>query len=82
MADAKNVYAAVAARLAEAKRTAEAVAIFEKIVKLDREDIDARKALAGLFRGVGNDRWRPWTSSTRSPTSAPKKASSTPPWPS
>jgi tetratricopeptide (TPR) repeat protein len=54
IADAKNVYAAVAARLAEAKRTAEAVAIFEKIVKLDREDTDARQALAGLFQGVGN----------------------------
>jgi len=55
VADAKNVYAAVAARLAEAKKTAEAVAVFEKIVKLDREDTDARQALAGLFRGVGND---------------------------
>ncbi|OGD12890.1 MAG: hypothetical protein A2W20_05685 [Candidatus Aminicenantes bacterium RBG_16_66_30] len=54
VADAKNVYAAVAGRLAGAGKTAEAVAIFEKIVTIDREDGDARKALAGLFAGVGN----------------------------
>jgi len=54
MADAKGVYASVAGRLAESKRTAEAVAIFEKVVKLDREDADAHKALAGLFAGLGN----------------------------
>jgi len=54
VADAKNVYAAVASRLAGAGKTAEAVAVFERIVKLDREDGDARKALAGLFAGVGN----------------------------
>jgi len=54
VADAKKVFAGVAGRLAETGKTAEAVAIFEKIVKLDHEDIDARKALAGLFRTVGN----------------------------
>jgi len=54
VADAKNVYAAVAGRLAGAGKTAEAVAIFEKIVTIDREDGAARKALAGLFAGVGN----------------------------
>jgi len=53
-ADAKNVYAAVAGRLAGAGKNTEAVAIFEKIVKLDREDHDARKALAALFRTLGN----------------------------
>jgi tetratricopeptide (TPR) repeat protein len=54
MADAKGVYMSVAGRLAESKRTAEAVAVFEKVVKLDREDTEARKALAGLFAGMGN----------------------------
>jgi len=54
VADAKNVYVAIAGRLAGAGKTAEAVAIFEKIVTLDREDGDARKALAGLFAGLGN----------------------------
>ena len=54
VADAKNVYAAVAGRLAEARKTADAIAVYEKIIKLDREADDARKALAGLFRDVGN----------------------------
>jgi tetratricopeptide (TPR) repeat protein len=52
--DAKSVFATVAARLAGEGKTAEAVAIFEKIVKLDREDHDARKALAGLLGDIGN----------------------------
>jgi tetratricopeptide (TPR) repeat protein len=54
VAEAKKVFATVAGRLAEAGRTAESVAIFEKVVRLDREDTDARRALAGLFRSVGN----------------------------
>jgi len=52
--DAKSVYVAVAGRLAGAGRTAEAVAVFEKIVKLDREDVDARRALVRLFQEIGN----------------------------
>jgi tetratricopeptide (TPR) repeat protein len=54
VADAKGVYAGVAGRLAGGGQTAEAIAIFEKIVKLDREDHDARKALARLYRQAGN----------------------------
>jgi tetratricopeptide (TPR) repeat protein len=53
-ADAKNVYAAVAARLAGSGKAAEAIAIFDKIVKLDREDHDARQALAQLHKQAGN----------------------------
>jgi tetratricopeptide (TPR) repeat protein len=53
-ADAKNVYAAVAGRLAGGGQSVEAIAIFEKIVKLDREDHDARQALAQLHRQAGN----------------------------
>ncbi len=52
--DAKAAYAAVAGRLAAGGKTAEATAIFEKIVKLDREDHDARQALARLYRQSGN----------------------------
>lgn len=52
--DAKGVYASVAGRLAETGKTSEAIAIFEKIVKLDREDHDARQALVRLFRESGN----------------------------
>jgi tetratricopeptide (TPR) repeat protein len=54
VADAKNAYTAIAGRLAQAGKTAEAVAVFEKIVRLDQEDTDARRALVGLFRGAGN----------------------------
>jgi tetratricopeptide (TPR) repeat protein len=54
IADAKNVYAAVAGRLAGGGQITEAIAIFDKIVKIDREDHDAHKALAGLYRQAGN----------------------------
>ena len=53
-AEAKAVYAAVAGRISEAGKAEEAAAIYEKIVKIDREDHDARKALAGLYRALGN----------------------------
>jgi tetratricopeptide (TPR) repeat protein len=53
-AEAKGVYASVAAKLAGAGKSAEAIAIFEKILKLDREEHDARKALARLHRESGN----------------------------
>jgi len=53
-ADAKAVYASVADRLAGGGKTAEAIAIFDKIVKLDREDHDARMALARLHRQSGS----------------------------
>jgi tetratricopeptide (TPR) repeat protein len=54
LADAKSAYAGVAGRLAGSGKTAEAVAIFEKIIKLDGEDHEARKALARLYRQAGN----------------------------
>jgi len=54
LAEAKSVYATIAGRLAGAGRTTDAIAIFEKIVKLDREDHDARQALARLYRESGN----------------------------
>jgi tetratricopeptide (TPR) repeat protein len=52
--DAKNVFMAVAGRLVEAKKVPDAMAVFEKVIKLDREDIEARKALSGLYRDSGN----------------------------
>jgi len=54
VADAKSVYAQVAGRAAGAGQTAEAIAIFDRIVKLDREDHDARQALARLHQQAGN----------------------------
>jgi tetratricopeptide (TPR) repeat protein len=54
VADAKAIYAEVAGRAAGAGKTDEAIAIFGRIVKLDREDHDARQALARLYRQSGN----------------------------
>ena len=54
LADAKNAYLAIARRLVEARKAPEAMAVFEKVIKLDREDIEARKALSGLYRDSGN----------------------------
>ena len=54
LADAKNACLAVAGRLAEAKKVPDAIAVFEKVIKLDRKDLEARKALSGLYRDAGN----------------------------
>jgi tetratricopeptide (TPR) repeat protein len=54
IAEAKSIYASVAGRAAGAGKTDEAIAIFGKVVKLDREDHDARQALARLYRQSGN----------------------------
>ncbi len=54
VADAKAVYASVADRLAGSAKTSEAIAIFDKIVKLDREDHDLRRTLARLYRESGD----------------------------
>jgi len=54
LADAKNVYMAIAGRLIGAERAPDAVAIFEKVIKLDPKDLEARKALSGLYRDAGN----------------------------
>ena len=54
LADAKNAYLAVAGRLVEAKKVPDAMAVFEKVIKMDREDLEARKALSGLYRDSGN----------------------------
>lgn len=54
LADAKNSYLAIAGRLVEAKKVPDAIAIFEKVIKLDPKDLEARKALSGLFRDAGN----------------------------
>ena len=52
--EAKAIYASVAERLAGTGKAAESIAIYERIVKLDREDHDARRALARLHRESGN----------------------------
>jgi tetratricopeptide (TPR) repeat protein len=54
LADAKNVYLSIAGGLVGAEKIPEAIAIFEKVIKLDRKDFEARKALSGLYRDAGN----------------------------
>jgi len=54
LADAKIVYMAIAGRLVGAEKVPDAVTIFEKVIKLDRKDLEARKALSGLYRDAGN----------------------------
>lgn len=54
VADAKKVYASVATGLEGSGQAAEAIAIFDRIVKLDREDHETRKSLARLHREAGN----------------------------
>ena len=53
LADAKNVYLAVAGRLVEGRKIPDAIAIYERIIKLDPGDVDTRKALAVLYRENG-----------------------------
>ena len=54
LADAKNIYLAIAGGLVGTEKVPDAIAIFEKVIKLDRADLEARKALSGLYRDVGN----------------------------
>jgi len=53
LADAKNVYLALAGRLVEGRKIPDAVAIYEKTIKLDPGDIDTRKSLSVLYRENG-----------------------------
>ncbi|MBN2264511.1 MAG: tetratricopeptide repeat protein [Candidatus Aminicenantes bacterium] len=54
VADAKKVYAAVAARLTDEGKTHQAIAILDRMVKLDRDDHEARRHLVRLLRESGN----------------------------
>ncbi len=53
LAESKSVSIGVARRHLEAGEAAEAIAIYEKIVRADREDLEVRKALANLYREKG-----------------------------
>jgi tetratricopeptide (TPR) repeat protein len=53
LADAKNVYLAVAGRLVEGGKIADGIAIYEKSIKIDPGDLDTRKALSVLYRENG-----------------------------
>ncbi|MBM3305467.1 MAG: tetratricopeptide repeat protein [Candidatus Aminicenantes bacterium] len=53
LAESKSVSLGVARRFLEAGQAAEAIGIFEKVTRMDGEDLEARKALAGLYRDAG-----------------------------
>jgi tetratricopeptide (TPR) repeat protein len=53
LADAKNVYLAVAGRQVEEGKIPDGIAIYEKIIKLDPGDLDTRKALSVLYKENG-----------------------------
>jgi len=51
--DAKNEYIQVAARLVRDKKFQEAIHVYEKACRVDREDLGLKKELAGLYRQQG-----------------------------
>jgi tetratricopeptide (TPR) repeat protein len=53
LADARIAYLAVAKRLVEGRRLTEAIAIYEKTIRLDPSDVETRLALAVLYRENG-----------------------------
>jgi tetratricopeptide (TPR) repeat protein len=51
--DAKNEYLKTAARFIQDKKFQEAIHVYEKVCRLDREDLDLKKELADLYRQQG-----------------------------
>jgi tetratricopeptide (TPR) repeat protein len=51
--DAKNEYLKTAARFIQEKKFQEAIHVYEKVCRLDREDLGLKKELAGLYRQQG-----------------------------
>jgi len=51
--DAKNEYLKVAGRFIQEKKIQEAIFVYEKVCRLDREDLNLKKELAGLYRQQG-----------------------------
>jgi len=52
-AEAKKEYLKTAEQFLKSKRFSEAIHIYEKVVKLEKEDIDAKMTLAGLYKEEG-----------------------------
>jgi tetratricopeptide (TPR) repeat protein len=51
--DAKNEYLKVAGRFIREKKIQEAIYVYEKVCRLDREDLNLKKELANLYRQQG-----------------------------
>jgi tetratricopeptide (TPR) repeat protein len=53
VAEAKKEYARTAAYLAKVGQPMDAIRVYEKIVRLDKDDLDSRRRLAALYRDQG-----------------------------
>ncbi len=53
LAEAKREYLKLADRFIREKKTQEAVHIYEKVTRLDRDDLDLKKTLSGLYIEMG-----------------------------
>ncbi len=53
ISDAKEEYRRIAEKCLKEKKVQEAIRIYERIAKLDKEDLEAKKTLAGLYREQG-----------------------------
>ena len=53
MAEAKKEYARTAAQLVKAGQPMDALRVYEKIVRLDKDDLESRRSLAALYRDQG-----------------------------
>lgn len=51
--EAKKEYLKTAGQFMKSKRSSEAIRIYEKVVKLEKEDLDAKMTLAGLYKDEG-----------------------------
>jgi len=51
--DAKREYRKIAAFYQKSNRAQEAIPVYEKLIKLDKEDLEAKESLAGLYRREG-----------------------------
>jgi tetratricopeptide (TPR) repeat protein len=51
--EAKKEYLKTAEQFLKSKRSLEAIRVYEKVVKLDKDDLDAKMILAGLYKDEG-----------------------------
>ena len=51
--EAKKEYLKTAAQFLKSKRFSDAIRVYEKVVKLEKDDLDAKTTLAGLYKSEG-----------------------------
>ncbi len=80
--DAKDEYLKTAARFIQEKKFQEAIHVYEKVCRLDREDLGAEEGAGRTSTGSRATSTPPWSSSARSPPSGRPRGISTRPRPS